>query len=128
MKFGYTILYVENVVETLQFYKKAFGFEQKFLHESNMYGELLTGETTLAFAANEMAALNGFTIRENTLNENPVGAEVAFITEDVNSAYLRAIEAGALPCSKPTEKPWGQIVSYVRDNNGFLVEICSPIQ
>jgi lactoylglutathione lyase len=127
MKFGYTILYVSDVVETLQFYKKAFGFEEKFLHESNMYGELSTGETTLAFASNEMATLNGFSIRENLLSENPVGAEIAFVTNDVNSAYAKAIEAGATACTAPQEKPWGQIVSYVRDNNGFLVEICSPI-
>jgi predicted enzyme related to lactoylglutathione lyase len=29
--------------------------------------------------------------------------------------------------SPPTQKPWGQTVSYVRDNNGFLIEICSEI-
>jgi hypothetical protein len=27
----------------------------------------------------------------------------------------------------PTVKPWGQTVSYVRDLDGFLVEICSPM-
>lgn len=127
MKFGYTILYVENVPQTLAFYKKAFGIEKKFLHESNMYGELATGETTLAFASNEMASMNGFSIRKNTPDEMPVGAEIAFVTDDVQTAYSTAIEAGAIECSAPQEKPWGQVVSYVRDNNGFLVEICSPI-
>lgn len=127
MKFGYTILYVEDVPQTLAFYKKAFGIEQKFLHESNMYGELATGETTLAFASNEMASMNGFSIRKNSPDEMPVGAEIAFVTDNVQTAYSTAIEAGAIECSAPQEKPWGQIVSYVRDNNGFLVEICSPI-
>ena len=127
MKFGYTILYVEDVPQTLSFYKKAFGIEQKFLHESNMYGELATGETTLAFASNEMASMNGFPIRKNTPDDMPVGAEVAFVTNDVQTAYSTAIDAGAIECSAPQEKPWGQVVSYVRDNNGFLVEICSPI-
>jgi hypothetical protein len=28
----------------------------------------------------------------------------------------------------PETKPWGQIVAYVRDNNGCIVEICSPIE
>jgi lactoylglutathione lyase len=23
--------------------------------------------------------------------------------------------------------PWGQTVAYVRDNNGFLVELCTPM-
>ena len=127
MKFGYTILYVKDVLQTLAFYKKAFGTEQKFLHESNMYGELDTGETTLAFASNEMASMNGFSIRKNSPEDMPIGAEIAFVTNDVQTAYTTAIEAGAIECAAPQEKPWGQVVSYVRDNNGFLVEICSPI-
>ena len=127
MKFGYTILYVEDVPQTLAFYKKAFGIEEKFLHESNMYGELDTGQTTLAFASNEMASMNGFSIRKNSPDEIPVGAEIAFVTDNVQTAYRTAIEAGAIECSAPQEKPWGQVVSYVRDNNGFLVEICSPL-
>ena len=40
MKFGYTIVYVPKVADSLQFFEKAFGLEQKFLHESGDYGEL----------------------------------------------------------------------------------------
>ncbi|WP_200332973.1 VOC family protein [Thiocystis violacea] len=32
MKYGYTIIYVSSVEETLDFYKKAFGFDVKFIH------------------------------------------------------------------------------------------------
>jgi lactoylglutathione lyase len=51
MKYRYTIIYVSSVEETLEFYKKAFAFDVKFIHESKAYGELQTGETTLAFAS-----------------------------------------------------------------------------
>ena len=51
MKFGYTIVYVSSVADTLTFYKEAFGFETRFLHESGQYGELNTGGTVLAFAS-----------------------------------------------------------------------------
>jgi lactoylglutathione lyase len=50
MKFGYTIVYVDAVADTLAFYKQAFGFETRFLHESGDYGELGTGATVLALA------------------------------------------------------------------------------
>ena len=40
MKFGYAIVYVSSVPEALAFYKEAFGFQTRFLHESNEYGEL----------------------------------------------------------------------------------------
>lgn len=34
----------------------------------------------------------------------------------------------AISVVKLTQKPWGQIVSYVKDNNGCLVEICSSTE
>jgi uncharacterized glyoxalase superfamily protein PhnB len=45
----------------------------------------------------------------------------------VPALYRRAVEAGAAAVSEPAEKPWGQTVAYVRDNRGFLVELCSPL-
>jgi lactoylglutathione lyase len=37
------------------------------------------------------------------------------------------LAAGASAVKSPETKPWGQIVGYVRDPNGFLVEICSEL-
>ena len=56
MQLIYTILYVEDVPATLDFYQKAFGFTQKMLHEGGDYGELATGDTTLAFSALQLMA------------------------------------------------------------------------
>lgn len=58
MKFGYMIIYVPDVAASLQFFSSAFGLSIRFLHESATYGELETGETVLAFAADELAAMN----------------------------------------------------------------------
>ncbi|NRA89340.1 MAG: hypothetical protein HRU28_18575, partial [Rhizobiales bacterium] len=44
------------------------------------------------------------------------------------TAYDHALKSGATPVSAPTEKPWGQTVSFVRDLNGCLVEIASPVR
>ena len=43
------------------------------------------------------------------------------------AAFARAVAAGATPLKEPVTKPWGQTVAYVRDLDGFLVELCSPI-
>jgi len=32
-----------------------------------------------------------------------------------------------MPVQPPVAKPWGQVVSYVRDVNGFLVELCTAV-
>ena len=47
MKFRYTILYVENVAQSLSFFEAAFGLKTKMLHESGAYGELDSGTTIL---------------------------------------------------------------------------------
>lgn len=58
MKLGYTIIYVPDVPASLDFFTRAFGIQRRFLHESGTYGELETGQTTLAFAAHALGALN----------------------------------------------------------------------
>ena len=125
MKLKYTILYVENVAETLNFFRNAFGFKQKMLHESSDYGELDTGPTTLSFSSLELM---------KSLGKSPIPAdstkpcfEIAFETDDVASAIEQALSAGAKLVQKPETMPWGQTTAYVSDPNGFLIEICTPV-
>jgi len=129
MKFGYLIVYVANVPASLQFFETAFGLTTRFLHESNTYGELETGETALAFAADELAAMNfnGGHISAHT-SVKPLGMEVGLITDDVPAAHAKALNAGASEVAAPLIKPWGQTVSYVRCPDGTLVELCTAIK
>ncbi len=127
MKLGYTILYVKDVPRAVAFYEDAFGLSRRFVHEAGMYAEMETGTTTLSFAANGLAKSNlpgGF--QENCLSRPPAGFEIAFTTDDVHAAYERALGAGATAVVGPTTKPWGQIVAFVRDKDGIVVELCSP--
>lgn len=128
MKFGYTIIYVENVKETLAFYQKAFGLETRFMHESGMYAELETGETVLAFAALEVGKMN---FADDYLpvsqSEKPFGIEIAFVCDEVEAAFAKAVAAGAKAFKQPETKPWGQTVAYVIAAEGTLVELCTPV-
>ena len=128
IKFAYTILYVEDVEKTIHFYEKAFGLTKKFITPDSSYGEVISGETILSFASKTLALSNlkdGFT--QSNLNEKPFGIEIGFITDDVQATLKKAIEAGAKLYAEPKEKPWGQVVSYVRYLDGFLIEICTPV-
>jgi len=128
MKFAYTILYVHDVAQSVAFYERAFGLSQRFIHENGQYAEMETGSTALAFAANDLARSNlpqGF--QENNLVNLPAGIEIGFVTEDVPAAFALAVEIGAIAVAHPTLKPWGQTVAYVRDLDGILVELCSPM-
>lgn len=128
MKFGYTIIYVKSVADSLAFYEKAFGFKTKFLHESGEYGELSTGATALAFASFQLAEANlGEDYLPLSAETKPPGIELAFVTEDVHEAYQKAISCGALPIRGPVEKPWGQVVAHLRSIEGTVIELCSPM-
>ncbi len=127
-KFSYTILYVRNVAQSVAFYEQAFGLKQKFIDESGQYAEMETETTTLAFAANDLAKSNlpqGF--QENSRSSLPTGMEVGFVTDDVAAVFEIAIETGADIVVEPKVKPWGQTVAYVRDLDGILVSINSPM-
>jgi catechol 2,3-dioxygenase-like lactoylglutathione lyase family enzyme len=128
MRFGYTIVYVDDVTASIEFFEKAFGFKRKFIHESD-YGELETGETVLAFANHQLGSSNlpdGYIAADTS--SQPLGIEVAFVTEFVEDAHRTAVAAGATSLKEPSPKPWGQIVSYVRCPDGTLVELCSPVK
>jgi lactoylglutathione lyase len=128
MTLGYTIIYVADVPATVAFYEVAFGLSRRFVHESNLYAEMETGSTALAFAGDAMAEMNGVAIRPNRKSDVAAGFEIALVTDDPEAAYKKAVTAGAMPVKPPAAKPWGQVVGYVRDLNGCLIEICSPIR
>lgn len=125
MQFGYTILYVDDVRQTLAFYEQAFGLKTVFLHESGDFGQLDTGATALAFSSRRLMT---------ELGKNPASAdlsrpssEIAFVTTDVPAALAKALAAGATLVQGVEQMPWGQIVAYVGDRDGFLVELCTPV-
>jgi lactoylglutathione lyase len=128
IKYGYTILYVADVEKAVTFYSTAFGFSQKFITPEKDYAEMVTGTTVLAFASialGESNIKNGF-IQSSNINK-PFGVELVMVCEDVSETVRIAISAGATIESDPVEKPWGQTVAYIRDINGFLVEVCTPV-
>ena len=126
MRFRYTILYVDGVADTLGFFERAFGLDRAMLHEGGDYGELDTGPTVLAFSSREL-------MRE--LGKSPDTADagapvfgIAFETDDVASAIERAVGAGAELVQDAERMPWGQTTGYVRDPNGYLVELCTAVE
>lgn len=128
VKFGYTIFYVNDVQKSIEFFENSFGFQRKFITPDFDYGELITGETTISFASISLAKgflKDGFLLSD--INKKPFGIEIGLVTDDVQGYLDKAIKNGAQLVEKPIEKPWGQTVCYVKDPNGFLIEICTPI-
>jgi len=127
MKLGYTIIYVPNVIKAVEYYERCFGIQRRFVDDSGDYGELDTGATCLAFVSEKLASSSISQYRPNTLHADPAGIEIVFVTDDVQTAFDTAVQQGAVAVMAPVKKPWGQVISYVRDLNGVIVEIGSEI-
>ena len=125
--YGYTILYVADVEKTITFYIKAFGFNQKFVTPEKDYAELDTGSTTLAFASYSVAEYNGIAVTKSHVSGESPAFELTFVTDDIEGAFKQAVDAGATVIKELSPKPWGQTVGYVRDPNGFLIELCTAV-
>lgn len=124
MKLNYVIIYVDDAVKATEFYQKAFGLKTRFIHESNMYAKMETGETVLAFANNEMLKMNINIDAQKGLKNC---FEIAFSTANIIKAFETAIQNGAKELKRPEEKSWGQSVAYVQDMFGTIIEICTPM-
>ncbi|KAL2328736.1 hypothetical protein Fmac_022163 [Flemingia macrophylla] len=128
--FGYVVLYVKDVAASVAFYAKAFGYAVRRVDESHRWGELETGNTTIAFTPmhqHETDALTGAVHNPGSSKErSPI--EVCFVYSDVDAAYKRAVENGAVAVCEPQVKEWGQKVGYVRDIDGNVIRVGSHVK
>lgn len=120
-------MYVVDVETTVRFYEEAFGFVRKFVTPEADYGELVSGDTTIAFAQVELASSNLSKEYQQVNKEKPFGIELGFVVDDVALAIQKVEKAGGTVYEPMTIKPWGQTVGYVLDNNGFLIELCTAM-
>jgi lactoylglutathione lyase len=122
-RLGYVILYVDNMDATLKYYSDVFGLKEKM--RQGPYAEVSTGATTLAFSERE------FVTHHLGLTPGPKGqgsSEIALVvsSDELTACYQRALSAGGTSVAEPKKQAWGQVISYVRDPNGHLIEICTP--
>jgi uncharacterized glyoxalase superfamily protein PhnB len=127
-RLGWVIAYVPDVTAAIEFYETAFGLERTFIAEGADFGELNTGSTKLGFASEQLGDSHfdgGF---KRPDREQPSNVEIALVFDDPAAAFASAVENGATALSEPAEQPWGQVVAYVRDPFGTLLELCSPTE
>lgn len=129
LKLAWVIVYVPDVPAALDLYERAFGQKTRFSVPTGDYGELDTGSTTLAFAADALGESNfPGGPRRPGLDQQPANVELAFTTDDVEAAVATAEAAGCTVLAPATVKPHGQTVAWIRDPWGTLIELCTPIE
>lgn len=120
------MFWVADVPATVAFYEEAFGLQRRWVREEGDYAQMETGAVVLQFAVESAAPRNGVTIRPLRAGDPAAAVQLALTVADVPAAHERAVRAGATDVAAPVTKPWGQVVAYVRDRDGILVELATP--
>lgn len=124
MKMKYTILYVNDVEASIQFYHHILGFPIKLRVES--YVEFDTGEVTLSInSRQDVKESLGLPVPEAVSSSQTF--EIGFVVDDVNETIASLKEKRVTVIKEPAKKPWGQTVSYVSDPDGHFIEICDAV-
>jgi len=91
---GYSAI-VPDVGATVDFYRRAFALELRYLHPSGDYAELLTGDVLLSFTGERLweAFVAGETsyVRGRPAN-SPGPGYIALVVEDLPAALTRGVE------------------------------------
>ncbi len=116
----YTVLIVAELDRSLEFYVNLLGLPLN--HRSGGYAQLRTGSTRLSLFTRE--ALER-TLRKplQAPSEDAPGFEIAFLVENVDEAFEELVAKGARAEQGPMDRFWGQRTAYLRDPDGYLVEL-----
>jgi lactoylglutathione lyase len=127
---GYVINWVKDIPAATTFYRDAFGFA--VTREADMgafqWVQFDTGATTLAFAgAAELEAMFPEGRSQHDPARPPLSAQISIVAGDIAPLWERALAHGATPIAPPAAMPWGQTWAQMRDPNGVLVSLATPM-
>ncbi len=120
-------LYVDDLAETLAFYRQAFGFVSEH-DDGGSSARVVVGKDALHFT--DVSAIEELDLPdvEAPLTSIPQGSEVVLAIEitDIEQTYGLATQSGGLPVRSPHDEANGARVAFLRDPNGFLIRLCRP--
>ena len=88
------------------------------------FAELATPSGTLAIASTRTLALFGENIARPAANASVI---VEFITADVDADFVRLAAQNFVFEQSPTTMPWGNRSALLRDPDGNLVNLFTPV-
>ena len=120
----YVIFIVEDLDRTVTFYTQVLGL--RLGHRSGEYAQMDTGATRLGFyTRTAMTQVVGFPLQKPS--PDAPGCELGFKVPDVEAAFATFTARGAIPATPPTTRPWGQRTAYIRDPDGYLIELAQDV-
>ena len=119
-------LLVNDMAGMIRFYRDVLGFEIR--EEENTSNVYLVKDGTL-FLLYGRKDFEKLTHRKYEYVKGLNGhSEIALYVDtfgEVDEAFRKAVENGAVPVLEPETEPWGQRTCYIADPEGNLIEIGS---
>jgi len=117
----------KNCSDAIAFYVRAFGAKEKF-RMPNAEGRITHAEMqigdSVVMMADEAPQMDAFSI--NHFGGSPVS--LLIYTEDCDAMYKQALQAGAQSLREPTDQPYGDRMSGVKDPFGYKWYISTHIK
>lgn len=126
MKLANTRLLVKDFKTSFLFYRDVLGLSPSFGDENDVYTEFQTGGALLAlFQGSLMAAATG---GDQPTTDGRDKSVLVFEVADVDEAVGQLEAKGVVFQTRPEDRPdWGIRTAHLRDPEGNLVEVYSPL-
>ncbi len=112
----------DNLPESKDFYTKLFDFNVDY--ESDWFIHLISQDKKLELGIIDRT----HQMVPNTFQNNPQGFYITFVVEDANEIFKIAKEENIEIVSAPEDTFYGQRRLLLKDPNGTLIDISSPIK
>lgn len=122
MQLAATRIFTDDVDALVTFYETATGLIAERLHP--MFAELRTPSGTLAIASTATVPLLGEQVAEPRANRS---VTLDFLVDDVDATYTALQNVVEVFVNEPTDMPWGNRSLLIRDPDGNLINIFTPI-
>jgi lactoylglutathione lyase len=123
---AFPILYVDDVLVSLRFYRDVLGFEEIYRFPDSdepRYAALRLDDGKIGLSRADFPGLHGKAQRPITGRPFELCIEVA----NVDAVVSKLRDAGVGVLADPADQVWGERVAYIEDPDGNPVRIRGPI-
>jgi len=122
MKFVSTRIITADVKRLVDFYETV--TEAPAVWGKELFAEIPTPVATMAIGSDQTVPLFGAESAEPAANRSAI---VEFMVDDVDAEYERLHQRLADVVTQPTTMPWGNRALLLRDPDGNLVNLFTPV-